>query len=156
MVHARPKSKLLTINAFHWVYLTIFVLIVVPFTVANLHCQELFQVYVRTSIAPSIERQFGFKMERRRMFYRNVQPLSVFVIKGLEPDGVLAKLGVRDCDVPVGFFHMSDVAFYRQLEKSGSNTVEIGFINCNEYERTLASGDLFIIDRVHKIVLPTD
>ena len=150
MIGPPPNSKLLAIQ---WVYVTIFVLIIGPFTVFVMFSQELFDGYIRTYIAPGIQRRFGFRMERRRMYYRGTQPFNVFVITRLEPEGVLTKLGVQNCDVPLGFYHMSDATFYRQLEKSRSTPVEIRFLNCEEYEQALMAGDLFLAHRVHKIVL---
>ncbi len=153
MVGPHQHSKLLTVKSFQWVYVIIFIWIIGPFTFFSLVSHEIFDDYVRTYIAPGIQRRFGFRMERRRMYYRGTQPLNVFVIKNLEPEGALTKLGVQNCDVPLGFYHMSDVTFYWQLEKSKGTPVEIRFLNCDEYQKALMSGDLFLAGRAHKIVL---
>ena len=153
MIGPRSKRTLLTVTPFHWAYVTIVVLIIGPFTVVTMYCQDFFDGYVRTFVGPRFQRQFGFKMEVRRMYYRKKQPLSVFVIKDLKPDGEFAKLGVRNCDVPVGFFHMSDASLYRKLERSMREPVEVRFINCEEYEKEFMSGDLLLSNRVHRIVL---
>ena len=86
--------------------------------------------------------------------YYHTQALDVFVIEGLEPDGVLAKAGVKNCDVPVWDYHMSDVAFYRRLQERPKKAVEIHLVNCAEYEELLKSGDLDLFDRGHKVLIP--
>lgn len=156
MIGPRPKNNLLTLRPFHWAYVLIVVFVIGPFMFATTYSQELFDGYVRTFIGPGLQQKFGFKIEVRRMYYRNTQPLSVFVIKSLKHDGELAKLGVRNCDVPVGYFHMTDAAFYRKLERSAYQTVDIRFINCDEYQAALKSGDLNLEPHVRKIVLQTN
>ena len=146
-------SNLITARPIHWVYLTIFVLLIGPFSMAVVYHDELYNGYVRTYIAPGVQRQFGFRMERRRMYY-HTQAVDVFVIEGLEPDGVLAKAGVQRGDVPVGIYHMSDVAFYQRLQERPKKAVEIHLVNSAEYEGLLKSGDLDLFDRGHRVVIP--
>jgi hypothetical protein len=147
------KGNLVTVKPINWVYVTVVLLLIGPLSIAVVYSGELYNGYVRTYIAPRIQRQFGFKMERRRMHYRT-QALDVFVIKGLNPDGVLAKAGVRNGDVPVGDYHVSDVTFYRELEESRKRAVEIHLVNCAEYEGLLKSGDLDLFDRGHIVTVP--
>ena len=156
MIGPRPNSRLLTLGAVQYVYVMIVILVIGPFTVATMYSQDFFDAYVRTFIGPQLQRKFGFRMEVRRMYYRKRQPLSVFVIKDLNPDGEFARLGVRNCDVPVGYFHMSDASLYRKLKRSESEKVEIRFINCDEYERELESGNLYLASRVRKIFPATN
>ena len=151
MTGPQSKSRLLTLGPIHYVYVTIVVLVIGPFTVMTMYSQDFFDGYVRTFIGPRLQRKFGFKMEMRRMYYRKKQAVSVFVIKNLTPDGEFARLGVRNCDVPVSFTHMSDASLYRKLEKSESRKVEIRFVDCGTYERELESGDLFLAPHEHKI-----
>lgn len=153
-MNQKKSSRLITVKPIHWVYLTVFVLLIGPLLIAALYSDELYNGYVRTYIAPRIQRQFGFKMERRRMYYRGTQELDVFVIEGLEPNGVLAKAGVQNGDVPIGMFHMSDVAFYRRLQERTEKAVEIHLVNCAEYEESLKSGDLILSDLGNRVVIP--
>jgi len=146
------KSNLITVKPIHWVYVTVVLLLIGPFSIAVVYSNELYNGYVRTYVAPRIQRQFGFRMERRRMYY-HTQGLDVFVIEGVNPGGVLAKAGVRNDDVPVGVYHMSDVEFYRKLDGSQEKAVEIQLVNCGEYEGLLKSGDLDLFDRGHKVTI---
>ena len=153
-MNQKKSSRLITIKPIHWVYLTTFVLLIGPLLVASVYSDELYNAYVRTYIAPGVQRQFGFKMQRRKMYYRGTQELDVFVIEGLEPNGVLAKAGVQNGDVPIGMFHMSDVAFYRKLQERPAGTVEIHLVNCTEYEELLKSGNLILSDVGNRVVIP--
>jgi len=150
------QSRLFTLGAFHYVSVMMVILIIGPFTVAAVYSQDFFDAYVRTVLGPRLRRKFGFRMEVRRMYYRKRYPLSVFVIKNLKPGGEFARLGVRNCDVPVGGFHMTDAALYRNLVRSEHTKVEIRFINCDVYERHLESGDPLLEPYDHKISLATN
>ena len=152
-MNQKKSSRLITIKPIHWVYLTVFVLLIGPLLIATLYSDELYNAYVRTYIAPSVQHQFGFKMERRQMYYRGTQELDVFVIEGLEPNGLLAKAGVQNCDVPIGVFHMSDVAFYRRLQERPKERVEIHLVNCAKYEELLKSGNLILSDVGNRVVI---
>jgi hypothetical protein len=146
-------SNLVTVKPMHWVYVTIIILLIGPFSLAVVYSDELYNGYFRTYTAPAIQRQLGFKMGRRRMYY-HTQALDVFAVEGLEPGGILAKAGVQNCDVPVGIYHLSDVEFYRKLQQSAKKAVEIQLVNCAEYEELLRAGDLDLFTRGHKVVIP--
>jgi hypothetical protein len=150
---SRPpsRSRLFTLGAFQYVYVMMVILIIGPFTVAALYSQDFFDAYVRTVLAPRLRRKFGFTLEVRRMYYRKRHPLGVFVITNLKPNGEFARLGVRNCDVPVGGFHMTDAELYRALKRSEHTKVEIRFINCDEYAGELDSGDLILAPHERKL-----
>ena len=153
-MNQKKNIRLITVRPIHWVYLSIFVLVISPLLIATLYADGLYNGYVRTYIGPRIQRQFGFKMERRRMYYRGRQRLDVFVIESLEPNGLLAKAGVQNGDVPIEMFHLSDVAFYRRLQESPAKAVEIHLVNCAKYEESLKSDNLFMSDLGNRVVIP--
>ncbi len=88
------------------------------------------------------------------MHYQRRQELDVFVITAVDPTGVLAKAGVRNDEVPVLSFHITDVAFYQMLEQSEKAATEIYLINRDEYQKLLENGDLAVRDRGHRVLIP--
>jgi len=152
MTGKNSTTSFLTIKHIQWVYLTVFVLLISPFIVFILYSDEIYKAYVRIYIAPEIRHQFGFKMDRQRMYY-HTQPLDVFVITTVE-NGVLAKAGVKDNDIPLGLFHMSDVNFYLKLRQSQNGPIEIRLINRDEYGRVLREQDWTLLHGQHKVVIP--
>jgi hypothetical protein len=152
MARSHTTSNLLTIQPFQWAFLTIFVLLIGPLIVASLFSDTLFRAYARDCMAPRLQSEFGFRMEKRRMYYGR-QPLNVFVIQGIKRDGILARIGIRNGDIPIGMFHMSDVNFYWTLERSRTTPVEIRLIRCNDYKEMLRSGDLLMSHHWRKAFL---
>src|SRR5262245_35650625 len=142
MNERKPATKFLTLTLSPWVYVTIIALLIAPFLIAVLNFDQIFNSYVRTYLGPEVRRQFGFRMEHQTMYYRQAQRLDVFVITTLEPDGVLARAGVRNDDVPLvsGWFHMSDVNFYRRLQEGRKGPIELRLIGRDEYEYWLKTG----------------
>jgi hypothetical protein len=135
---------------------TIIALLIGPFTIAVLYSDQLYAAYVRTYVGREVQHRFGFRMERKTMYYRKVQRLDVFVITALEPDGVLAKAGVKNNDVPLISYHMSDVDFYLRLRRSQKEAIELRLINVDEYEDWLKTGDAYSLfrDRERKVLIP--
>jgi hypothetical protein len=154
MSKRKPAARFLTLTLSPWVYVTIIVLLIGPFSVAVVYSDQIVDAYVRAYVGPEVQDQFGFRMERKRMYYRQVQSLDVFVITAIEPDGVLARAGVKNGDVPLSSIHMSDVDFYRRLRRSKKEAIKQIVIGCDEYEDWLKTGKSSLYDRARKVVIP--
>lgn len=151
----KPGANFITLQRGQWAYLTITVLLIGPFWVAVACSEEIYAAYVRTYVAPEVQRRFGFKVGRERMYYgARRQPLDVFFINATEPDGVLARAGALSGDVPVGAYHWSDVGLYVRLRESRRRPVELHLVNRDQYREWLKTGDDLLFERQRKIVIP--
>jgi hypothetical protein len=131
------------------------VLLLGPFSIALIYSDEIFETYVRAEIAPQVQNQFGFRMVHKNMYYRQRQRLDVFLFTALEPDGVLAKAGVRNNDIPLGgLLSISDINLYRRLYQGRKEAVELRLIGCDEYEDWLREDKFSLFDRTRRVVIP--
>lgn len=136
-----------------WLYVTVCVLLIGPFSLAVVYSEDIYSAYVRTYVAPRLRRQYGFRLERRPMYF-HAQPLNVYFIASIDPAGVFAKAGVREGDVPVADYHISDVALYKRLLDERGDAAVLQLINGDEYESMLKEGDLDLYCRGHKVSIP--
>ena len=154
MSEKQPSTRFLLLTQNPSAYLIIMVLLMGPFSIALIYSDEILEAYIRSEIAPQVQHQFGFSMVHKSMYYRQRQRLDVFVFSGLEPDGVLAKAGVMNNDVPLRTFHMSDINLYRRLRQGRTEAVELRLIGSDEYEDWLRAEKFFLFDRTRRVVVP--
>lgn len=154
MSEKKPATKFLTLTQNPCIYLIIMVLLMGPFSISLIYANEILEVYVRSEIGPEVQRQFGFRMMHKNMYYQHRQRLDVFVFTSLEPDGVLAKAGVRNNDVPLSTFHMNDIHLYRRLRASRKEAIELRVIGCDQYEDWLQTGRTSLSARERRVLIP--
>ena len=150
----KPAHLFIAPTGIHWLCIAIIALLLVPLTIFSLEPDRIYNAYFRTFATPAVEREFGFRMERTRMYF-HTQALEVFVIKSLEPEGVLAKAGVRVGDVPLGtYMPKNDVAFCRDLLRSHAQITQIHLVNGDEYEARLGRGESSITNVGYNAIIP--
>ena len=153
MTQKGPGSNLIMIGPAQWFLVASVVLILVPFIGAVFHVEEIYAACLKAYLGPTMQRHFGFRMRLQRMYFHE-RPYNVFVITDVDPNGIFARSGIQDGDIPVGIYHMRDAWFYNKLQQTEVNPVEIRVINFAEYEEILKSGNLVIGSRARRVLIP--
>jgi hypothetical protein len=145
-------NRFFTIRRNQLLYLVTMVLLSIPCLMAVINPVDFYRLHARIVNGPVVRRLFGFSLERRRMHYRT-QAMDVFVINSIDPNGRLAKAGVRNNDIPVASIHMNDADFYDTLAASRRAPVKLRLINSDEYEKALKDG-IVPRDEMRTVVIP--
>lgn len=111
-------------------------LVLAPLMMTGVFYEQFRTAVLRKFLVPGIEAKYGYKTESRRLYYGE-QPLDVYVVSFVEPNGRMAAAGLRIGDVPMGLFHMSDVALADKLSATDAFQVPQTVIEIGSYEELL-------------------
>jgi hypothetical protein len=101
----RPQYIVMLVGIFA-VLLVCVVLFVSPYLLEGL--------YLRYAWGPTLEREFGFRIEERAIFRRGTTE-QYLVIATTTPGGLLARSGIAPGDVPLNCHHGCTFGFYSAL-----------------------------------------
>lgn len=83
--------------------------------------------YFSDVVCPDLEEELGFRLARRSIPFRG-ETSDVTMIVAVDPDGIMARSGVRPGDIPFGYVHGVESGFCRDLAEAvaaGSVTVRL-------------------------------
>lgn len=139
-----------------WLLVAVTTLVVVPLMMIGVFYGQFRTTVLRKFFVPGVEARYGYKMEPRRLYYGK-QPLDVYVISSIQPNGRMAAAGGQVGDVPVGLFHINDVALAEKLSAPDAsqillNVIEIGFYE--EFLRNDLSGPIW--EKRRELIVASD
>ena len=119
-----------------WLLIAVTILVLAPLMMTGIFYGQFRTAVLRKFFVPGIEARYGYKTESRRLYYGE-QPLDVYVVSSIEPNGRMAAAGLRIGDVPLAIFHMSDVALADELSLTDASQIKLTVIEIESYEEWL-------------------
>ena len=121
-----------------WLLIAVTTLVVTPLMMTGIFYGQFRTAVLRKFFVPGIEAKFGYKTEPRRLYYGE-QPLDIYVVSSIEPNGRMAAAGLRIGDVPLGIFHMSDVGLAEELATADASPIRLKVVDIEFYEEWLSN-----------------
>jgi hypothetical protein len=121
----------ITLGKSQWIYIFVIFVIVLPIILCFAFFNQIYASYLHEFVRPKLEEEFGFKSGTESLI-DGKEKSEVFLIKFVEPEGILANAGFQSGDIPVGYKHGFESGFYLDLMASRkSEAISMQVLNIN-------------------------
>jgi hypothetical protein len=121
----------LTPSLRQWLILAVTLLVVLPLVVGIVFQNPIQDAYVHEFVSPRLQRELGFTAG-----WMKAEGQQAWVIRSVEPDGVLARAGFREGDEPSGYVHGVETGFLTDLEHGdGARSIPVYNLHDRTFRR---------------------
>lgn len=139
-----------------WLLIAVVIFVVAPLVMISLFYGHFRTAVLRKFLVAGVEARSGYKTEPRRLYYRE-QPLDVYVVSSIEPNGRMDAAGLRIGDVPMEVFHMTDVSLAEKLSAPDASTIRLEVIDIESYAEWVSndlSGPMW--EKQRELIVPSE